>query len=197
MADAKRAVQELGALLSVKPHYSERSLPSHYFEWVQKVEKVHADIRDALDRAAPQPAASDVDHDVVRAVAAEREACIKLASEYCWMRYKGRPPANLHSSCVFTSHEWQKIAEAIRAEREKADALATPAPSTSTERSPASDIAASLGHRVASPASTEEALRAVVVRLADWIEGEVGAELPVNDEQDAVIQEARAKTGAA
>lgn len=54
---------------------------------------------------------------------AEREACIQLASEYCWMRYKGRPPANLHSSCVFTSHEWQKIAEAIRAEREKADPL--------------------------------------------------------------------------
>lgn len=61
---------------------------------------------------------------VRRGALAEREACIQLASDYCWMRYKGRPPAHLHSSAVFTSHEWQKIAEAMRGEREKADARA-------------------------------------------------------------------------
>lgn len=37
----------------------------------------------------------------------------KIAQDYCWQRYKGRQPMMLTSEAVFTSHEWQKIGEAI------------------------------------------------------------------------------------
>ncbi|NBE05946.1 hypothetical protein [Paragemmobacter ruber] len=39
----------------------------------------------------------------------------KAAQDYCWQRFKGRAPLNLSSPAVFTSHEWQKIGEAIDA----------------------------------------------------------------------------------
>jgi hypothetical protein len=39
----------------------------------------------------------------------------KTAQDYCWVRYSNREPANLRSPAVFTSHEWQKIGEAMDA----------------------------------------------------------------------------------
>jgi hypothetical protein len=47
---ADLAVKELGALLSTKPHSQDPGLAARYFEWVQSVERVHARIRDALQR---------------------------------------------------------------------------------------------------------------------------------------------------
>lgn len=44
---------------------------------------------------------------------AERDAAKKAAQDYCWQRYSDRPPLNLRTPAVFTSHEWQKIGEAI------------------------------------------------------------------------------------
>jgi len=44
---------------------------------------------------------------------AEKAAMRKAATDYCWQRYKGRDPMNLSSPAVFTSHEWQKIGEAM------------------------------------------------------------------------------------
>ncbi|MBB6262529.1 hypothetical protein FHS77_003105 [Paenochrobactrum gallinarii] len=35
----------------------------------------------------------------------------KAATDYCWQRYKNRPPMELNYPAVFTSHEWQKIGE--------------------------------------------------------------------------------------
>lgn len=61
--------------------------------------------------------------DTLRALTAERDALKlaldaqrKAAVDYCWMRYKDRPPLNLKSGpAAFTSHEWQKIGEAMDA----------------------------------------------------------------------------------
>lgn len=39
----------------------------------------------------------------------------KAATDYCWERYKKRPPMDLNYPAVFTSHEWQKIGEAMDA----------------------------------------------------------------------------------
>lgn len=48
-------------------------------------------------------------------VLAKVEIAKKAAQDYCWQRYKGREPMNLKYEAVFTSHEWQKIGEAIDA----------------------------------------------------------------------------------
>lgn len=39
----------------------------------------------------------------------------KAAVDYCWQRYKSREPMNLKDPAVFTSHEWEKIGEAMDA----------------------------------------------------------------------------------
>lgn len=39
----------------------------------------------------------------------------RAAQDYCYQRYKGRSPLNLKAPSVFTSHEWQRIGEAIDA----------------------------------------------------------------------------------
>lgn len=44
---------------------------------------------------------------------AEKAAMRKAATDYCWQRYKGRDPMNLNSPAVYTSHEWQKIGDAM------------------------------------------------------------------------------------
>ena len=41
------------------------------------------------------------------------KTAIKEASAYCYSRYKGRDPLGLRHPAVFTSHEYQKIEEAI------------------------------------------------------------------------------------
>lgn len=45
----------------------------------------------------------------------DKKVLLKAAGDYCWHRYKDRQPAMLKSSAVFTSHEWQKITEAMEA----------------------------------------------------------------------------------
>lgn len=44
-----------------------------------------------------------------------KEAMRKAAVDYCWQRYKSRPPMDLKDPAVFTSHEWEKIGEAMDA----------------------------------------------------------------------------------
>lgn len=59
------------------------------------------------------------ERDAARADTAAAQALVvvakKAAQDYCWQRYKDREPMNLSSPAVFTSHEWQKIGEAIDA----------------------------------------------------------------------------------
>jgi len=44
-----------------------------------------------------------------------KDAMRKAAVDYCWQRYKSRAPMNLKDPAVFTSHEWEKIGEAMDA----------------------------------------------------------------------------------
>lgn len=96
---------ESGSVFDIQPLVPASSIAS-LSERLAEVEQENTELRAKL----------------AEAVEAEREACIKAASIYCWERYKGREPLNLSSPAVFTSHEWQKIEEAIRRARAFRDA---------------------------------------------------------------------------
>ena len=60
-------------------------------------------------------ARADAAEAAVERLKAEKAAIRKAAVDYCWERYKGRQPMMLSHEAVFTSHEWEKIGEAMDA----------------------------------------------------------------------------------